>query len=104
MREAFKKPPAAPAHVLSQEKFTKEGPFRTPQGLSGPLQGFHCLNHHGSTSRKEDVSKETVEAFHQGGCMKSTETVTTSSITTSTTRRLHQLLLSQSLILPTGSL
>ncbi|KAK2543168.1 hypothetical protein Q9966_002974 [Columba livia] len=40
----------------------------------GPLQGFHYLNHHGSTSRKEDVSKETVEAFHQGGCMKSTET------------------------------
>ncbi|KAM6077943.1 uncharacterized protein LJ206_008341 isoform 2-T2 [Theristicus caerulescens] len=41
----------------------------------GPLQGFSCLNHHGSTSRKEDVSKETVEAFHQGGCMKALKLV-----------------------------
>ncbi|KAM6077942.1 uncharacterized protein LJ206_008341 isoform 1-T1 [Theristicus caerulescens] len=66
-------PPATAAHALSQEKATEDGPAQDT--ARRPLQGFSCLNHHGSTSRKEDVSKETVEAFHQGGCMKALKLV-----------------------------
>ncbi|KAM6262407.1 uncharacterized protein LJ264_006201 isoform 1-T1 [Porphyrio hochstetteri] len=58
-----------------RKSLLRMGLLRMQEELSGPLQGFSCLNHHGSTSRKEDVSKETMEAFHQGGCMKALKLV-----------------------------